>query len=464
MYIEYKNKHLRGDKAMKLTRVITGIAIAALVAGCSQKEEVLPGKRLDLRAPLDRPMTAGDENTDGTVGPDAVVNRAVPLKLPAPVNHAEWTHRNGTPEHRITHPALAGTLTHVWSASIGAGDSRKYRITADPVVAAGRVFTLDAQATVMAHSTSGARIWSKDITPASDREGDASGGGLAVEGNTLYVTSGFGTLVALDAATGAERWVQKLDAPATGSPAVRGGIVYVTSRDSRAWAIDASNGRIRWELQGTPTPSVMVGGTAPAVSDKFVIFPYGSGELVAAFRKGGVRVWATSISGKRLGRAYARITDITGDPVIDGNVVYAGNQSGRVVALNLASGERIWTAKEGAYSPVWPVGGSVFLVSDEARLVRLDAATGETVWSVELPYYTRDKPRRRKDVYANYGPVLAGGRLIVAGSDGVIRSFNPVDGSLVSSVQIPGGATTNPVVVNGVLYVVSKKGQLHAFR
>ena len=303
MNIEHKNKQLKGDKTMKLTRIFAGAAIAALVAGCGQKEEILPGKRLDLRTPLDQAATAEDTNADSAVVQDGPVNRAVPIKLPAPVNHAQWTHRYGTPEHRITHPALAASLSHVWNVSIGAGDSRKYRITADPVVAAGRVFTLDAQATVMAHSTSGAKIWSRDITPVTDREGDASGGGLAVEGNTLFVTSGFGELAALDAATGAEKWVQKLDAPATGSPAVRDGIVYVTSRDSRGWAIDASNGRIKWELQAAPTPSAMVGGTAPAVSDKFVVFPYGSGELVAAFRKGGVRVWASFVSGKRRGRA-----------------------------------------------------------------------------------------------------------------------------------------------------------------
>jgi len=465
MYKMQGTEQLKSNKANKLPRIFAGIAVAALLVGCGNREEILKGERLDLRAPLGESAADGNPVRDSAAIPaGATVNRALPIKLPVPMNHAEWTHRYGSPEHRITHPALASSPAHVWSATIGAGDSRKYRITADPVVAAGRVFTLDAKATVMAHSTAGAKIWETDITPASDRGGDASGGGLAVEGNTLYVTSGFGELVALDVATGAERWVQKLEAAATGAPTVRDGIVYVTSRDSRAWAIDAGNGRIKWQLPGTPTPSVMVGGAAPAVSNKFAVFPFGSGELVSVFRKGGVRTWATSVSGKRRGRAYAGITDITGDPVIDGDVVYAGSQSGRVVALNLGSGDRIWTAKEGAYSPVWPVGGSVFLVSDEANLVRLDAATGEAIWSVQMPYYTRSKPRRRKAVYAHYGPVLAGGRLIVASNDGAIRSFNPVDGSLISTISIPGGATTNPVVAGGVLYVVSTKGQLHAYR
>ncbi len=444
---------------MKLTHVIAGMAMAGLLVGCT-KEVILQGERLDLRTPLLQ------DATDATTTPvaDGAVNRAVPIALPAMVNHAAWTHRNGSPEHRIVHPSLSKSLTHIWSTSIGSGENRKARITADPVISAGRIFTLDAQARVMAHSTAGAAIWSHDLTPATDKSGDASGGGLAVEGNTVYATTGFGALVAMDVTTGAERWVQKLESAATGAPTVRGGIVYVTSRDSRAWAINAADGRIKWQLPGSPTTSVMVGGTAPAVADKFAIFPFGSGELIAAFRQGGVRTWASSVSGKRRGRAYAGITDITGDPVISNGVVYAGSQSGRVVALDMASGERIWTAKEGAYSPVWPTGGSVFLVSDEAKLVRLDDATGETIWAVDMPYYTKDKPRRRKAVYAHYGPVLAGGRLIVAGSDGLIRSFSPVDGSLLSSVEISGGATTNPVIVGGVMYVVSTKGQLHAFR
>jgi len=444
---------------MKLTHVIAAAACAGLLVGCAKKEEIFQGERLDLRTPL----LQGD--TDAAKAAAAgTVNRAVPISLPAMVNHAAWTHRNGSPEHRIIHPSLSKNLTHIWSSSIGAGENRKTRITADPVISAGRIFTLDAQARVMAHSTAGAAIWSHDLTPASDRAGEASGGGLAVEGNTVYATTGYGALVAMDVATGAERWVQKLESAATGAPTVREGIVYVTSRDSRAWAINAADGRIKWQLPGSPTTSVMVGGTAPAVADKFAIFPFGSGELIAAFRQGGVRTWASSVSGKRRGRAYAGITDITGDPVISDNVVYAGSQSGRIVALDMGSGERIWTAKEGAYSPVWPTGGSVFLVSDEARLVRLDGATGETIWSVEMPYYTKDKPRRRKAVFAHYGPVLAGGRLIVAGSDGMIRSFSPVDGSLLSTVEISGGATTNPVIVGGVMYVVSTKGQLHAFR
>ncbi len=54
-------------------------------------------------------------------------------------------------------------------------------------------------------------------------------------------------------------------------------------------------------------------------------------------------------------------------------------------------------------------GGSVFLVSDQAELVRLDAATGQEIWVKDLPYFRRDRGKRRKAIFAYFGPVLAGG-------------------------------------------------------
>ena len=115
-------------------------------------------------------------------------------------------------------------------------------------------------------------------------------------------------------------------------------------------------------------------------------------------------------------------------------------------------------------SPPWVTGGSVFMITDRNELVRLDAATGQRIWGTELPYYTSDRSSRREAVHAHYGPVLAGGRLIVASDGGRLRGFDPVSGALVSSVELPDGATSNPVVAGRTLYVVTRDGQLHAFR
>ena len=133
--------------------------------------------------------------------------------------------------------------------------------------------------------------------------------------------------------------------------------------------------------------------------------------------------------------------------------------------LDVSNGDRTWTANEGAISPVWPVGNAVFALNDVNELVRLNDSDGTPVWKVQLPSLVEAGLfGRSSEVVAHYGPVLAGGRLVVASSDGLIRQFDPVSGALVGTIAIPGGAATNPVVAGQTLYVVSKTGQLHAFR
>lgn len=430
--------------------ILAGLTALGLLAACGEQDVILQGERFDVR-------------------PDAVdasiaLNEARPISLAPQVANADWTHRNGGPTHAIAHPALGASLTQLFAANIGQGDTRRLRITADPVVLGGRIFTLDSTSQVVATATSGAPLWSQSVIPPTDNPRDASGGGLAVSADVLLVTTGFGELVALDPATGNEFWRQDLDAPGTSAPTIMGDLAYVVARDGRAWAIELGSGRIRWTLTGTPPVSNFSGGAGAAVNDNIAIFPFPSGEVLAAFPEGGLRRWATVVTGQRPGQAASTVSDIAGDPVIDGDRVYVGNVAGRMVALEVANGDRIWTATEGVVGPVWPAGDSVFLVNDLGELVRLDAADGTPVWRVTLPGFVESRERRQKTRFAHYGPIIAGGRLIVASSDGLIRQFDPASGALLGTVEIRGGAASNPIVAGGTLYVVSKRGQLLAFR
>lgn len=434
--------------------IMAGVA-AAVLAGCAEEDVILPGKREDLRAPF-------GEISDDRVRTENTVQK---ISLPRQTSNANWTNRIGTPATRTAHPALASQLTGVqWSTKIGEGDSRRHRITADPVVANGRVFVMDAKSRVTAVSLSGETLWSVDLTPARDQQNDAGGGGLAFGDGKLFVSSGFGKIRALDPATGGEIWLQDLDAPATGTPAVSRGLVYVVSGDSVAWAINTDTGRVEWQLDGASDVSNVSGGPAPAVGDDLVVFGFGSGEMQAAFRKGGLRRWDATVAGKRRGIAASTVSDLTGDPVIAGDTVYAGSYSGRIVAVNADSGSRIWTAKDGALGPVWPAGGSIFAVTDRNELVRLDGETGTRIWGTKLPFFVREDRRRRVEIVAHYGPIIAGGRVLVASNDGLIRSFDPTSGAQISAIEVPGGATSNPVVAGNTLYIVSSTGMLHAIR
>lgn len=443
------------NAAFSLSR--TGLALLGgavlLLSGCSEPDVILPGAREDIRP-----------QSEERVAEDFSANTSRAIRLPKQTANASWAQAQGTPAYRVAHPALNAAPRLAWSASIGEGDSRRQRITAAPVVAGGMIYTLDAGARVSAVHANGALAWSVDLTPSADSDGQATGGGLAYHEGTLYISSGFGLLTALDAGTGQQRWQQKLEATGSGQPTVYKGMIYLVAGDDTGWAIDTRDGRIAWQVSATPSVTNVLGAPAPALTPDLAIFAFGSGDLMATFRRGGLRRWYASVAGRRKGRAQSLIMDVTGSPVVVGNRIYAGNHAGRTVAYELDTGERVWTAHEGALGPVLPAGDSIFAVTDRNQLVRLDRRDGSTIWAVDLPGFLKDSSRKRGPVYANYGPILAGGRIVVASNDGLLRFFDPEDGSLAASVEVPGGATTAPVVAGQTLYVVSTKGELYAFR
>jgi outer membrane protein assembly factor BamB len=434
-------------------KAVLYIGLLGLGVGCSNSDPRLQGER---------------ELLDGTVFVETdarfLAEDLPDLRLPSPQPVPAWTHQGGNAQHIAAHAELPSELTLSWSRRIGAGDGKRHQISAAPVAQGGQVYTLDSQSMVTAIDETGTILWQSELGKSSDALKDASGGGLAVGGTQLFVTTGFGTVVALDTASGAELWTQDLASYGGASPTVYDDLLYIAARDGAAWAIDTSNGRIKWQVAGPTVAASHTGWPGPAVSDKYAVFPFGTGDVLASFRKGGLRSWSSGLSGARLGLASTQVRDLTGQPVIEGSSVYLASSAGRMAAVDLNTGLRIWTAKQGSQGHILVAGGAVFAVSDAGNLIRLSKDDGALIWSTPLPKFTEKSVKSRAKIHAHYGPILAGGRLILASSDGLIRQFNPADGTLITTVDLPSGAASAPIVVNGTLYVLNTKGDLLAFR
>lgn len=451
----------------RLTLLALVVATWAMT-GCSEQEKILKGERIDVRVPL-------SESIDRVSGPDAQTvtysdlqkrgYTALPIALPVMQNVLFWPQLNGGPDHRLQHPAIASQPKRLWSVDIGKGNTSDRRITATPVAAEGFIFTMDSQSRLSATSNRGQPIWSRSLVPPFEQTDDTSGGGLAYDNGILFATTGFGYLYAVQASTGSQLWSQKFDAPASFAPTVIDDRVLVVTQDGQAWALDRDSGRVYQNWQSIRGSASVALGSTPAVDGKTAIIPFPSGEIMATDYESGQVAWKETIGGARDTSARSTLRSITSAPVIDGKRVYAGNHAGKMAALDFDTGAVLWTASESSYSPVWPVGGSVFVVSDAGELVRLSAKSGQRIWGVPLPKLKRRSFfRGPKGVYSNYGPILAGGRLVVASGDGKLRFFEPRSGRLLSVVEMRSGAAVAPIIVRGVLYIVDESGTLNAYR
>lgn len=437
------------NTSLRLRPIALACSLGLLLAACGDNELILEGERLPVR-----PDEQGAANQLADVPA---------LSMGNAVSNADWTHLNGDTTHRADHVAVSHPLAQIWSAGIGRGTTREGRITSGPIVVGGTIYVMDTTATVSAFGTNGALLWQRDLAPGREGRLDGFGGGVSFGGGTLVAGTGFGEVVALEPDTGAIRWRQEIDAPVRAAPTVSNGLAYVVARNDQAFGIDLKNGRIRWRAAGIEPEAGIVGGASPAARAGLVVVPYASGEVVGVVARNGRRAWSAALAGGRRGHVRGRISDITGDPVIDGNVVYVANQSGRFAALDRRSGQRIWSVNEGSNSPALPVGDSVFLMTDTGKLQRLRASDGSLYWSVQLPEFSDAKKRRGAHLHS--GPVLAGGRVIVASSDGVMRSFDPSTGAALGETAIGGGgAAAQPAVAGGRVYVISRNGTLFAFQ
>lgn len=388
---------------------------------------------------------------------------ALPMSLPAAEANNSWGQSGGNARKSVGHVALGNALGVAWTSSIGAGSDRKARLGGGPVVADGRVYTIDTNGSVRAFDErNGGQVWQTRFGDIGDNGASVFGGGVAVDNGRVYATNGLGYVAAIDAASGSVLWTTKPGGPLRGEPSVSGDTLYVMSQDNQIFSLKTSDGTTNWSNAAALEIAGISGSAAPAVGQGTVIAGFSSGELNAYRYENGRMVWQDALSRTSITTSVSSLSDIDADPVIDGGVVYAVGQGGRMVALDLFSGQRIWELNFGGIATPWVAGDWVFAVNDKGQLAAVSRTNGKIKWINQLPRYEHEKSK--KDPIYYVGPVLAGDRLIVAGSNGALINVNPADGSFQSQVDIKQGVSFQPVVANNTLYLLTDNGTLIAYR
>ncbi|WP_374653146.1 PQQ-binding-like beta-propeller repeat protein [Dongia sp.] len=426
------------------------LAATAMLGACGPNKVPLPGDRVSV-------LQQSSENAaDPTLGEIAV-------RLPKPYVNSDWAQVGGNQAHAMYHlQATSDILTEVWSADIGSSADSTNRLLAEPVVADGMVYTLDAEALVRAFdANTGARVWQADFTP-EDEDDDLFGGGMALAEGKIFVTTPYAKVYALDAKTGAFIWEAKAPAPMRAAPTVSDGRVFVTTIDNQLVAFALDDGRRLWSNAGVEEAAGLLGGSTPAVLGNVVVAAYTSGELLAFDVVNGNSLWTDSLAGKARTSSVAALSDIRGRPVIDRDRVIAIGNGGVMAAIDVRRGERYWDKDLGGTQMPWAAGDFIYLVTSQSEVVCLTRDDGKIKWLTPLPPF-EDMEYREDPIYWS-GPVLVGDRLLVTGSNGLALSISPYTGALLGKQELPDRSHLPPVVANEMVYMLSDDADLIALK
>jgi outer membrane protein assembly factor BamB len=439
----------------RLTRRAALLGPLGLLSGCglfngswfNTPKVPLPGKREDILF------------GQSTLQPDD--SSSQPVSVPSAVVNPDWPQAGGNPTHVMGNLA-AGRLSEAWHASIGARGGYRSMIPCAPVVAGGRVFTMDPDAVIRACDLrSGDRIWETETRGKKDR-GTNVGGGISVDGNTLYAATGLAELLAIDTATGAIHWRKAIDVPARSAPTIADGKLFFPNAADQLIALSQKDGSPIWNHQAQSAQTDVLGQPAPAFQDGIVIAGFGSGDIVALSSDSGSVIWGDSLASAGSSSNLADISAIRGLPVISNGRVFAIGLGGLMLSLDLPSGRRLWQHNVAGGDTPWVAGDWLFILTLQQQLAAISLDNGQVRWIVDLPRWKNEK-KQTGDVYWR-GPVMVDGTLITVGTTHEIQVRSAADGRLINHARLPDEATITPVVADRTLLVLTNDGSVTAFR
>jgi outer membrane protein assembly factor BamB len=447
-------------KLKTVTKLLLVLAASTTLGGCAVLDSVRgdAGKKNNTPTVGNRVDILGTERDTDI---DAALANVAVILPPAIVNDA-WAQPGGNASKSPGHVELGQGLARVWTASV-TGANPRARLAASPVMSDGRLYVVDTTARVTAFdANTGAQIWTNALEVEDDGQSSRYGGGVSATATNVFATNGVGDVASLAADTGALAWKKRPAGPLRGAPTLSNGNLYVMTQDNQIYALRQSDGEPQWNEAGPVAASGIFGVGAPAAAQGTVIAGYSSGELAAYRYENGRSLWSDTLSRTAMSTSVSTLTDIDADPVIDRGRVFALGKGGRMASYELVSGQRIWEINIAGISTPVAAGEWVFVMTDEAKLLCVARSSGKVRWISKLQRYNNEE--KKKGPISWYGPVLAGGRLVVANSRGSVWSVSPDEGTATEVFNLKSDVSLAPIVANNTLYILDDSGRISAFR
>ncbi|ELA8728301.1 outer membrane protein assembly factor BamB [Morganella morganii] len=346
----------------------------------------------------------------------------------------------------------------VWDKSVGDGVG-KYYSHLSPAWEGSSVYAADRNGLVKALDTdSGVEIWSVNL---AEKTGFLSAdipamlsGGLTVSGEHVYVGTGRGTLIALNANDGEIAWTANAGGEVLSRPEVSDGLVLVHTGNGLLQAFDTASGEQRWSLN-LDTPSLSVRGeSAPAVAMGAAFVGGDNGRVSAVMLGQGQIIWQQRISQTTGTTEISRLNDVDMTPVVADGRVYAIAYNGNLVAMDMRSGQILWKRDFGSVNELVLDGESLYVVDQDDNVYGLRAADGVTMWS-------QDKLLHRN----LSAPEIFNGYLVVGDGEGYLHWLDTSNGQFVAQNKLnSSGILSRPSIAGDKLMVQARDGRLYLLR
>ena len=335
----------------------------------------------------------------------------------------------------------------VWSRRVGTGPRRQY-LKLRPAVAGETVYAAGRKGDVSAfRAENGERVW-ETSAKAAISGGPGVGGGQVVVGTTD------GEIIALEAESGALLWRTQLSSEVLSGPLSADGVVVARTTDGKLYGLSAADGSRIW-VYDQAVPVLSLRGTSnPILAGDTVVAGFDSGRMVALTLRRGQPLWEQRVATPAGRSELERLVDIDADPVVYRDAVYAATFQGQIAAFDLGTGSLLWRRDMSAHAGLAADRRHLYVSDESSHVWALDRRTSASVW--------RQKKLQARRVS---GPLAFGEYVIVGDLDGYVHWLRRDDGQFVARLRVAGNGIIAPPVANAdTVFVYDRGGSLSAVR
>ncbi|MFT6310940.1 MAG: outer membrane protein assembly factor BamB [Porticoccus sp.] len=333
-----------------------------------------------------------------------------------------------------------------WSRSVGDGQGDKFN-RLELALDDERIYVAEVDGDVYSFEIErGKEQWEAELDATLT-------GGVGVGESLLVVGTVKGVVIALDKNTGAKLWTKQLTGEILAPPAVVDEVVIAQTFNGRLYGLNAANGEQLWVYDSTLPRLTLRGTSRPVVDGDTVYTGFASGKLVALDVNTGVLQWEARVAPATGQSEIDRVVDVDSPAFILNNTIYAVSYQGRVTAFDLRSGKPKWFQAASSYNAFSEGFSNLYYSHSDGDVVAIDLKSGAERW------------RQTEFSFRELGaPTAFSSYVAVADFEGYIHLLSQVDGSVSGREKIGSdGVRAQMLSQSGVLYVYGNSGKLKAY-
>jgi outer membrane protein assembly factor BamB len=352
--------------------------------------------------------------------------------------------------------------SRVWKVRVGHGAGVS-GVRMEPTVVGDVVYAASTDGVVAAYdAASGKTIWeNKTRTHGWFGWGDRKrkdafySGGPAVSGDLLVIGTLNGHVYGMNVKDGSQRWDSALPSEVIDSPTIAGPLTVVRTQDGRVYGLDSNTGERRWVNDQGNVPLLSLRGNGPLLVTNGVVF-FGSddGKLIALRLDNGDKLWEQKLASGEGRTDIERMNDADGSVIIDGSTLYASAYHGNLTSIDGPSGRPLWARPFSTYTSMSINGNSLFGANTDSQVWAFDKSSGADMWKNDNLKY--------RWITA---PAVQGNYVVVGDIEGYVHWLQTGDGALAGRERLSKKAIrAQPVVAGDLVYIEDVQGHLAAYR